>query len=166
VRSRLQAAGLKPDPPVVRFLVQRAGQQMPRLKADVTRLILYAAGRSSVTLDDARAVAGAALAADDWAVKRAVERRDVASALRELALALDEGARPEMILGQLRLLARAVPPARAAQAVDAIFRTDLDLKSSAGDPRVLLERLVMELCGVDDGAGVARPPRPSSSGRG
>jgi hypothetical protein len=31
-------------------------------------------------------------------------------------------------------------------AVDALFRTDVDLKSSGGDPRVLLERLVIELC--------------------
>ena len=31
-------------------------------------------------------------------------------------------------------------------AVDALFRTDLDLKTSGGDPRVLLERLVVELC--------------------
>jgi DNA polymerase III delta subunit len=31
-------------------------------------------------------------------------------------------------------------------AVEALFRTDLDLKRSAGDPRVLLERLVVELC--------------------
>ena len=31
-------------------------------------------------------------------------------------------------------------------AIEALFRTDLDLKSSGGDPRVLLERLVVELC--------------------
>jgi DNA polymerase III delta subunit len=31
-------------------------------------------------------------------------------------------------------------------AVDALFRTDLALKSSGGDPRILLERLVVELC--------------------
>jgi DNA polymerase III delta subunit len=31
-------------------------------------------------------------------------------------------------------------------AVDALFRTDLDLKRSAGEPRILLERLVVELC--------------------
>ena len=33
-------------------------------------------------------------------------------------------------------------------AVDALFRTDLDLKRSAGEPRILLERLVVELCGL------------------
>jgi len=37
-------------------------------------------------------------------------------------------------------------PNRVAGAVDALFRTDLDLKTSGGDPRVLLERLVVELC--------------------
>ena len=31
-------------------------------------------------------------------------------------------------------------------AIDALFRADLDLKSSGGDPKVLLERLVVELC--------------------
>jgi hypothetical protein len=36
-------------------------------------------------------------------------------------------------------------PGRSAAAIDALFRTDLDLKTSGGDPRVLLERLVIEL---------------------
>jgi len=39
-----------------------------------------------------------------------------------------------------------VDPRRIPRAVDALFRTDQDLKSSGGDPRVLLERLVVELC--------------------
>jgi len=33
-------------------------------------------------------------------------------------------------------------------AVDALLRTDLALKTSGGDPRVLLERLIVELCGT------------------
>jgi DNA polymerase III delta subunit len=55
-----------------------------------------------------------------------------------------------MILGQLGWFVReklsGVDPRRVPAAVDALFRTDLDLKSSGGDPRVLLERLVVELC--------------------
>jgi hypothetical protein len=31
--------------------------------------------------------------------------------------------------------------------VEAVFRTDLGMKSYGGDVRVLLERLVVELCG-------------------
>jgi DNA polymerase III delta subunit len=38
-------------------------------------------------------------------------------------------------------------PAALGTAVDALFRTDQDLKRSAGDARILLERLVVELCG-------------------
>jgi DNA polymerase III delta subunit len=37
-------------------------------------------------------------------------------------------------------------PHQVRPAVDALFRTDLDLKRSAGEPRILLERLVVELC--------------------
>jgi DNA polymerase III delta subunit len=39
-----------------------------------------------------------------------------------------------------------MPPARLRAAIEAVFRTDLALKSSGGDPKVLLERLVVELC--------------------
>ena len=39
----------------------------------------------------------------------------------------------------------AIAPGHVAPAIDAVFRTDLDLKRSAGAPRVLLERLVVEL---------------------
>jgi DNA polymerase III delta subunit len=39
-----------------------------------------------------------------------------------------------------------MPTARLGSAVNAVFRTDLALKTSAGEPRVLLERLVVELC--------------------
>ena len=64
---------------------------------------------------------------------------------------LDAGAPPEKILGQLGLAGAREVSGRSrrracAPAVDALFRTDLDLKRSAGDPRVLLERLVVELC--------------------
>jgi DNA polymerase III delta subunit len=38
-------------------------------------------------------------------------------------------------------------PARVAGAVREVFETDLALKTSRGEPRVLLERLVVNLCG-------------------
>ena len=71
-------------------------------------------------------------------------------ALRQLALMLDAGAPAEKVLGQLAWVVRAkfpqLAPAGVRPAVDALFRTDVDLKRSAGDPRILLERLVVELC--------------------
>ena len=60
------------------------------------------------------------------------------------------GTPAEKILGQLGWLVRSkfpiAAPADLPAAVDAVFRTDRDLKGSGGDPRVMLERLVVELC--------------------
>jgi DNA polymerase III delta subunit len=72
---------------------------------------------------------------------------------------LDAGLAPEKILGQLGWVVRAkfpqLAPGRLRHSVEAVFRTDVDLKRTAGDPRVLLERLVVELC--ERGAGPKRP---------
>jgi DNA polymerase III delta subunit len=91
----------------------------------------------------------------------AIEAGDGKTALRQLALMLDAGAPPEQILGQLGWLVRTKfpfqVPAMLCSAVQSLFRTDLDLKRSAGEPRVLLERLVVELCAR--GAGRPSPPR-------
>ena len=90
---------------------------------------------------------GPATASDAWAITRAIEKGALATALRELALALDGGAVPYMVLGQLGWVVRTkLPEVKVADALQALFETDLDLKTSAGDPRILLERLVVELC--------------------
>ena len=85
-----------------------------------------------------------------WAVTNAIARGDAREALRHLGLSLDGGGVPFQILGQLAWFVRdkmtATAPNRVPAAVEALFRTDLDLKSSGGDPRVLLERLVVDLC--------------------
>ena len=82
----------------------------------------------------------------DFGIANAIKRNDAASALRELGLALDAGAMPVMLMGQLRWVAEQLPAPRLTRAIEALFRTDLALKSSGGEPRVLLERLVMQLC--------------------
>ena len=71
---------------------------------------------------------------------------DAATALRELGLALDAGAMPVMLMGQLRWVAEQLPAPRLRRAIEVLFRTDLALKSSGGEPRILLERLVLQLC--------------------
>jgi DNA polymerase-3 subunit delta len=150
VRTRVAAAGAEIEPAAARMIAQRAGPDVKRLRADVERLMLYALGQTSITADDVREVVGPAALQDDWAMTNAIESGQAGEALRQLALMLDGGAAPEKILGQLGWVVRAKFPQIAAQelrtAVDALFRTDLDLKRSAGAPRVLLERLVVELC--------------------
>jgi DNA polymerase-3 subunit delta len=150
VRTRVAACGAAIEPPAARLVAQRAGLDVKRLRADVDRLTLYALGQKQITVDDVREVTGPAALQDDWAMTNAIEAGQAGDALRQLALMLDGGAPPEKILGQLGWLVRtkfpAIAPTGVGPAVDALFRTDLDLKRSAGAPRVLLERLIVELC--------------------
>jgi len=150
VRTRVAAAGAAIEPAAARLVAQRAGTDVRRLRADVERLMLYALGQKQITADDVREVTGPAGLQDDWAMTNAIESGHAGEALRQLALILDAGAPPEKVLGQLGWVVRAkfpgLAPASVRPAVDAVFRTDQDLKSSAGDPRALLERLIVELC--------------------
>jgi DNA polymerase-3 subunit delta len=151
VRNRIAAGGARIDQAATRLLADVCGPDVRRLRNDVERLLLYTLGQTTISVEDARQIAGSAALRDDWAMVNAIEAGDRGSALRQLALLLDAGAPPEKVLGQLGWLVRTKFPAFAAgaigQAIDALFRTDLDLKRSGGDPRVLLERLVVELCG-------------------
>jgi DNA polymerase-3 subunit delta len=150
VRTRVAAAHAEIEPAAARRLAERAGTDVKRLRGEVDRLLLYAMGQPRITVDDVREVAGPAELQDDWAMANAIEAGHGGEALRQLALMLDAGAPPEKILGQLGWLVRskfpAVAPGGLRPAVDAVFRTDLALKRTMGDPRVLLERLVVELC--------------------
>ncbi len=157
VRNRVAAAGAAIDPAAARLVAQRAGLDVRRLRGDVERLLLYAYGQKSITADDVRDLVGPAGLQDDWAMTNAIEAGRGGEALRQLALLVDAGAPPEKILGQLGWVVRSkfpvVAPGRVAAAIDAVFRTDLDLKRSAAPPRVLLERLVVELCERKTGTG-------------
>ena len=151
VQTRVAAAGAAIDPAAARLVAQRAGVDVRRLRADVERLLLYALGQKQIAVEDVRAVTGPAALQDDWAMTNAIEAGETGEALRQLALIMDAGAPAEKVLGQLGWLVRAkfpaLAPAQLQPAVDALFRTDVDLKRSAGEARILLERLVVELCG-------------------
>jgi DNA polymerase-3 subunit delta len=150
VRQAVADAGQQIDSAAARLVAERAGTDIATLRGDVDRLLLYAAGKSKIDLKDVQEVVSAETAQDDWAVTTAIQRGDTAEALRQIALALESGSVPYMILGQLGWFVReklpAADPRRVPAAVEALFRTDIELKSSGGDPRVLLERLVVELC--------------------
>ena len=66
---------------------------------------LYVGGAED-HVDDARQVVSAETAQDDWAVTNAIQRRDAAEALRQVALALESGGVSYQILGQLAWFVR------------------------------------------------------------
>ena len=157
VKTRAARDKIALDPAAVRTLVERAGLDIVRLRSALERVALYAMGQPTVTVDDVRQVvpAGPQLE-EDFGIANAIRNGDASEALRQLGASLDGGAVPFVLMGQLRWVAEKMPSQRVRPAIDAVFRTDLALKSSGGDPRTLLERLVVELCG--GGAGRATPP--------
>lgn len=172
--NRVAAAGMKIDPAGARIMAGHAGfpdrvqkdgrtGSVRRLRIDLDRLLLYALGQTSISIDDVREVVGPELLQNQWAMTNAIEAGDAATALRQLALVIESGAAPEQVMGQLGWMVRTRFPLQVPHAVrpavQALFRTDLDLKRSAGEPRVLLERLIVELCARGagrPGAGGAR----------
>ena len=140
------------DRAAVARLLAMAGGDGAKLRADLDRVLLYV-GQGTVTSDAVDAVVAAAEVPDDWALARAVERGEAAAALRALRGRLEAGDSVHAIVGQLAWVVRQPPPRgrfrpeRVRSAVDALFRTDVALKTAGGAPRVLVERLIVELCG-------------------
>jgi DNA polymerase-3 subunit delta len=145
-------AGRTMDREAVRLLVDRSGQDITKLRGDVERLWLYTEGKSRISTEDVmEVVAESSTVDDDWAVTNAIAEGNAARALDEVGKRLERGDSPHMLVGQLRWWVSArlaeADAARVKPALDALLRTDLALKSSGGDERVLIERLVVELTG-------------------
>ena len=147
VKARAAREGATLEPAAIRALVERAGLDIVRLRSGLERVLLYALGQPAVTADDVRQVVAAGpQAQEDFGIANAVRDGDARSALAQLGAALDGGAVPFILMGQLRWVAEKLPAPRVRAGIEAVFRTDIALKSSGGDPRTLLERLVVELC--------------------
>ena len=147
VKARAAREHVNLEPAAAAELVARAGLDLVRLRAGFDRVTLYAMGQAARPVADVRqAVTAGPEAQADWGIATSLQRNDVREALRELGLAFDSGDVAVKILGQIRIAAEKLPARRLAPAMDALFRTDIALKSSGGDSRILLERLVVEMC--------------------
>jgi DNA polymerase-3 subunit delta len=160
IKARAARDKVPLDPAAVRALVDRGGTSLVRLRAGLERVALYALGQPTISADDVRqSVPAGPDQEQDFGIANAIRQGDASEALKQLAAALDGGAAPFFVLGQLRSVAERTPGPRLRDAVAAVFRTDLALKSSGGDQKLLLERLVVELCGESRsrvGGGPAR----------
>ena len=148
LQASAKRAGVRIDNRAVSLFAEYFNADIGRLRAEFERLLIYASESRTISEQMAVEVMGRQGLADTWALNGAIESREVGRALRELKLKLDDGEVPFMILGQIRAAtARFEDPRRLVLAADLLFRTDVALKTSGGEPRVLLERLVIELCG-------------------
>jgi DNA polymerase III subunit delta len=156
VRARAERENTPLEPAAVRALVERAGLDVGRLRAALERVALYGMGQKTISAADvAESVSAGPETQADFGIAKAIWRDDPREALRELTRALDAGAAPFLVLGQLRAAAERLASGRVSAGMAAVLRTDLALKSSGGEASVLLERLVVELCSAP-GRG-ARP---------
>ena len=134
------------------LLLEATGLDLAKIRAEVDKLSLFAIGETAVTAQHVREmVLPQTEPGEHFALSNALRDGNARDALRELSAMFETGANEFMVLGQIRYVAsRLNPIARARKAMDAVFQTDLDLKSdaklAAGDPRFLLERLVIGLC--------------------
>jgi DNA polymerase III delta subunit len=152
LKEDFERLGRTIDGRAVRALVDRAGGDISKLKDDAERLALYTDGQTTISLADVDEVAAIATDVDDeFGVVNAIADGDAARALRELNRRMDRGDSVFPLLGQIRWWVSAKlsqsGPARVKPALEALLRTDLALKGSGGDERVLVERLVVELAG-------------------
>lgn len=148
IKARLEQEGMAVEPAAVGALLEATGLSLGRIRADVEKLVLFAAGEPTLTARHVREmVVPQSDPGEDFALGRAIWNGNPREALRELTAQFDNGAQAPMVLGQIRAaVGRLKPDARAKQGLDAVFTADLAIKSSVGEPRYLLERLVIELC--------------------
>lgn len=138
------------------LVVGRSGGDISKLRDDVDRLVLFIGDRKHITEDDVMEVSAEHHTIDDeWAVTNALASGDAAGALVQAARRLDRGDSVHALVGQLRWWVSnrlaGINEGRVRPAIEALLRTDLALKSSGGDERVLIERLVVELAGAGTG---------------
>jgi DNA polymerase III delta subunit len=148
VTRRLEKDELQIEPKALSLLLNTTGLSLGRIRAEVEKLVLYAAGESTVTAAHVKdLVIPQNEPGEVFALMDAIRDANAASALREVSALIDAGIQPPMILGQLRAATiKLRPDARVTKGLEAVFRTDVAIKSSAGTPQHLLECLVVELC--------------------
>jgi DNA polymerase III delta subunit len=149
IKAQLERETLSIEPQAVTLLLRATGLSLGRIRAEVEKLALFAAGEATVTATHVKEmVLPQSEPGEDFALGRAIWNNNARDALREIDAQLEDGAPPVMVLGQIRAAAgRLKPDDRARSALAAVFETDLALKSSTGEPRYLLEKLAIELCG-------------------
>lgn len=161
IRARLDRDEMEIEPAAVAALLDATGLRLGRIRAEVEKLVLYASGERRITPAHVRdLVMPQEEPSEGPAVGMAIKDGDAKRALTELNALFEAGVVAPLILGQIRWAATQLrPPARVKRGLGLVLDTDLNMKSSRGEPRFLLERLVVELCagGVTSGAGTRAP---------
>ena len=148
ITKRLEKDELTIEPKAIGLLLATTGLTLGRIRPEIEKLVLYAAGESTITVAHVRdLVIPQEESEGTFALMDAVQNSNAPRALREVSALIESGVQPPVILGQLRAATiRLRGDARVKNGLEAVFRTDVAIKSSSGTPQYLLEALVVELC--------------------
>lgn len=148
IQKRLEKDELTIDPKALNLLLQTTGLSLGRIRAEVEKLVLYAAGEAVITPAHVKDLVIPENESEGvFALIDAVRNSNAPRALLEISALIDAGVQPPLILGQLRAAAIQLRnDARVRNGLEAVLRTDVAIKSSAGTPQHLLECLAVELC--------------------
>lgn len=148
IQKRLEKDELTIDAKALNLLLQTTGLSLGRIRAEVEKLVLYAAGESTITPTHVKDLVIPENESEGvFALIDAVRNSNAPKALLEISALFDAGVQPPLILGQLRAAAVQLRnDARVRNGLEAVMRTDVAIKSSAGTPQHLLECLAVELC--------------------
>ena len=148
IQKRLEKDELTIDPKALTLLLQTTGLSLGRIRAEIEKLVLYAAGEAVITPAHIKDLVIPENESEGvFALIDAVRNSNAPRALLEISALIDAGVQPPLILGQLRAAAIQLRnDARVRNGLEAVLRTDVAIKSSAGTPQHLLECLAVELC--------------------
>src|SRR5688500_11080711 len=136
IQKRLEKDELTIEPKALNLLLQTTGLSLGRIRAEVEKLVLYAAGDTAITPAHVRDLVIPENESEGvFALIDAVRNSNAPRALLEISALFDAGVQPPLILGQLRAAAIELrTDVRVRNGLDAVLRTDVAIKSSAGTP--------------------------------
>ena len=147
ITKRLEKDELTIEPKAIAQLLAATGLTLGRIRPEIDKLILYASGEAVITVAHVREVVLPQEESEGtFALMDAVQNANASRALREISALIEGGVQPFVILGQLRAATIRLRPDRVKNGLEAVLRTDVAIKSSAGTPQHLLECLAVELC--------------------
>jgi DNA polymerase III subunit delta len=154
IAGRVAQDEMSMEAAAVSALVAATGLSLSRIRGELDKLVLYAAGAGVITAADVRdVVTPVEEPGEDFALGKAIWAGQAPAALKEVHALFEAGAPAPMVIGLVRAaVIRLRPDQRAKAALRRVLDADLAVKSSRGEPRFVIEMLVAEVCAGAPGA--------------
>ncbi len=161
IQAKVARARVSIEPAAVRMLAARAGTDVKRLRGDLDRLLLYALGQPTITVDDVKQIVRAGDAAgrlgDDQRDRTGPDRRGASSAGADARCGRTAGKNPRS--ARRGWCARSFPRSRPDISPRLSSRSFVPISTSSD--RLALRGSCSSVWWSNCAAGAARHPAPS-----